>query len=196
MARMAITEAETVFDRFIEALFRLMMDHDRQHILETDLTAPQAQALRVLRREPLCTRDLAAALRISPPAVTQLTDRLVRKHLLERQVADGDRRSVIVSLTEKGKRTVDGFRERRNRIFSVALAQLTEDDRAQVVVALDKVVTALEETVSGSIGESRSRASLRIEVHETKTAVQPATTSNRVGQGRAPAGGKMKLEWD
>jgi DNA-binding MarR family transcriptional regulator len=191
MAKAVITEAEAIFDRFIEAMFKLMMDHHRQHVLEMDLTAPQAQTLRILRREPLCTRDLAAALGISPPAVTQLTDRLVRKHLLERRVADGDRRSVIVSLTEKGRRAVDGFRNRRNQIFSGALSRLTDADREQVVVALGKVVTALEYSVSMG-EESQSRVEIRIEEREAKTAVP----SNPVSQARGPAGGKMKLEWD
>ena len=83
MGEAAIAEAEAVLDRFSEMMFKLMMEHHQKHVLELDLTVPQAQALKVLRHGPLCTGELAVELRISAPAVTQLTNRLTRKHLIE-----------------------------------------------------------------------------------------------------------------
>jgi DNA-binding MarR family transcriptional regulator len=125
-------------------MFRVMMDDHHKRIAELELTGPQVQALRLLRQGPVCTGELAAALRISAPAVTQLTDRLMRKHLIERRQADGDRRSVIVSLTERGRRAVDKVRECRNDLFCGALAHLSDRDREMVVLALGKMVSALE----------------------------------------------------
>ena len=192
MADATIKEAEVVLDRFVEAVFKLMMDQHHQQIIKMDLTVPQAQALRVLRRGPLCTRDLAAALRISAPAVTQLTDRMERKHMLERRAVDGDRRSILIALTQKGREAIDGFRERRNRIFAVALTHLDGQDRADVVAALGKVVTALEGSVSSS-NEGR----LALTDREPETAVQPAKSSNPVSRAeRGRANHRLKLEWD
>ena len=192
MADATIKEAEVVLDRFVEAIFKLMMDHHQQQVLKMDLTVPQAQALRVLRRGPLCTRDLAAALRISAPAVTQLTDRMERKRMLERRAVDGDRRSILIALTEKGREAIDGFRERRNHIFAVALTHLDGRDRAEVVTALGKVVTALEESVSSN-NESR----LGVAGREPETAVQPKKSSNPISRAeRAQANQRLKLEWD
>ena len=148
MAKARGADAEAVFDRFMEMMFKLMLDHHRKQADELDLTMPQAQALKILRAGPLCTGELAVRLRISAPAVTQLTDRLTRKQLIERRAVDGDRRSVLVALTPKGRRAVDRFRERRNTIFSGAMAELDQEDRASVVFALAKVVGALEKIQS------------------------------------------------
>lgn len=144
MVKSSGAEAELVFDRFMEIMFKLMLDHHQKHVDELDLTMPQAQAIKILRSGPLCTGELAVRLRISAPAVTQLTDRLIRKELIERRAVDGDRRSVQVALTGRGRRAVDRFRERRNAIFCGALAELDNEDRVSVVEALLKVVAALE----------------------------------------------------
>ncbi|HYP29152.1 MAG TPA: MarR family transcriptional regulator [Blastocatellia bacterium] len=157
--------AEVVLENFVEAMFRLMMDNHHRRIAELELTGPQLQALRLLRQGPACTGELAAALRISAPAVTQLTDRLMRKHLIERRQADGDRRSVIVSLTMRGRRAVDKVRECRNDVFCGALANLSDRDREMVVLALGKMVTALER-------------------YETQTADQPYAASKTHSRAR------------
>ena len=158
-------EAEAVFDRFMEIMFKLMLDNHQRQADELDLTMPQAQALKILRVGPLCTGDLAVRLRISAPAVTQLTDRLTRKQLIERRAVDGDRRSVLVALTGRGRRAVDRFRERRNTIFDGAMAELDNEDRTSVALALSKVVAALEkldsETALESGRASNSKARVR-----------------------------------
>lgn len=190
MANQRSTEAEAVLDRFVEMMFKLMIDHHQKHVLELDLTMPQAQALGVLRRGPLCTGELASVLRISAPAVTQLTNRLTRKQLIERRMADGDRRSVIVTLTDRGRRAVDMFRERRNTIFSGALSHLDGEDRQQVVLALGKMIKALEEYRA----EKAMAAQQDEESQTVDRAVLASNTSGheRPGQGRA----KMRMEWD
>jgi DNA-binding MarR family transcriptional regulator len=146
MAGSGPEKLEKILNSFAEVMSMILLDLHQQHLAELDLTLPQAQVLRVLRRSgALPTGRLAAELRISAPAVTQLTDRLIRKGLIERQTAEGDRRSVLVGLSVKGKRLIDQFRKRRRDIFSGALAQLEEAERAQVMASLEKVLIALEQ---------------------------------------------------
>jgi DNA-binding MarR family transcriptional regulator len=184
-----------ILDRFIEGLFRLMLDHHRTQVVEMDLTVVQAQTLTLLRGAPFSTTRLATSLGISAPAMTQLTDRLVRKQLIERRSADGDRRSVMIALTEQGKRVVDRFRKRRSEVFAEALSRLNDLDRAEVIDALSKVVDALE-------GHDENRVppagdSIRIEQLKTQTAVQPAEASQKGGQGPVgPPVRRMRIEWD
>src|SRR5256885_8683874 len=106
-------EVEAVLDRFAETMFRLMLEHHQRQAVEMAMTLPQLQALRLLMGGPRSTGDLAATLRISAPAVTQLTDRLTRKQLIQRQAADGDRRSGMIALTGRGRQAGESFRERR-----------------------------------------------------------------------------------
>ncbi|HEX8707195.1 MAG TPA: MarR family transcriptional regulator [Pyrinomonadaceae bacterium] len=136
--------AEEVLSSFAEAMGRLLVEQHRKHLAELDLTLLQAQVMRVLRRDgPILPGKLAVELGISAPAMTQLTDRLVRKHLIERRAGTADRRSVQVALSARGKRLVDQFRRRRSDIFEGALKTMSEADRAQVVRALEKVNAAL-----------------------------------------------------
>jgi len=207
--RKATTEqAEAVLDRFAETMFRLMMDHHQKQALELDLTMPQAQALKVLRGGPLCAARLAVELSISAPAVTQLTNRLTRKRLIERRGVDSDRRSVMVSLTDRGTQAVDSFRQRRNTIFCGALGHLDDEDRSSIVVALSKMIVALEKFDAESSPENSASGLQKIIVYEgqgaqtaipddSQTAVQSLSASNSSSRPKTgQAGRRMKMEWD
>ena len=137
-------EVEEILNNFAEVMSRLMIDHYQQQISELDLTLPQAQVLRVLRRSQMPTGQLASELRISALAITQLTDRLIRKGLIERRATADDRRCVIVALSEKGAELIDQFRQSRRDIFSRAIADLSDVDRRLVIEVLGRVVKALE----------------------------------------------------
>jgi DNA-binding MarR family transcriptional regulator len=141
---------EGLLNDFAEKMSGLMIDHYQRHLAELELTLPQAQALRILRRGPLTTGRLAEELGISAPALTQLTDRMARKELIERRASEDDRRCVIVSLTPKGTFVVDECRARRSEAFSVALTGLTESEQEQVFKALELVVGALDSSVKGA----------------------------------------------
>jgi DNA-binding MarR family transcriptional regulator len=134
-----------VMNSFAEVMSKLLLEQHQKHLAELDLTLSQAQVMRVLRRGPVLTGQLAVELGISAPAITQLTDRLIRKRLIERRASDADRRSVQIALSARGKRLVDQFRQRRIHIFNEAFKSLDGEERAQVVAALEKMVTALEE---------------------------------------------------
>jgi DNA-binding MarR family transcriptional regulator len=144
MAGWSPAEVEDVLNSFTEIMSGLMIDQYHKQITELELTLPQAQLLRILRRGPMQTGQLATEMRISAPAITQLTDRLIRKGLIERSTTADDRRCVIVALSEEGRLLVDQFRQRRREIFNEALADLSETERKQALEVLEKVVRALE----------------------------------------------------
>ncbi|PYT03518.1 MAG: hypothetical protein DMF60_18140 [Acidobacteria bacterium] len=128
-----------------------------------------------------------------------MTDRLVRKHLIERRSTKGDRRWVNIELTEKGRVVMDGFRRRRNEVFGEALARLSENDRAQAIEVLNKL-TAVIETPEQARPESSGLG--RSEPTQKRTAIEPAQASKRGDQPNVdhePAirpGKRMKIEWD
>jgi DNA-binding MarR family transcriptional regulator len=166
MAESAKDRVEEVLNGFSDVMSLLMIDHYQKQISELELTLPQAQVLRVLRHGPVPTGQLASELRISAPAITQLTDRLIRKGLIERRAAADDRRCVIVALSERGARLVNQFRKRRCDIFRHALADLSEADRKQVIEVLRRVVAALEKY------EARESANLKVSSTAKRQRVQ------------------------
>jgi DNA-binding MarR family transcriptional regulator len=197
MKRAGLGAPEVVLDGFIEGLFRLMLDDHQTQVVEMELTLVQAQALKLLRAAPLPTSKLAAALGISPPAVTQLTDRLGRKRLIERQTVKSDRRAVMVAVTEKGERVIDGFRKRRNEVFADTLSRLSDEDRAEVIDALSKVVAVLgghEPILRAGLGAS---AAMQADQLVRRTAAEAPEASKKGGQvpvNLPPR--RMRIEWD
>lgn len=161
MAETAGQRIEAVLNTFAEVMSGLMIDRHHQHVAELDLTLPQAQVLRILRRKALPAGQLASELRISAPATTQLTDRLIRKQLIERESLDGDRRTVLVKLSAKGKRLVDQFRKRRSDIFSHALVRLSVDEQAEVIEAFEKVIKCLESYEAQTVCDENDYSSIK-----------------------------------
>jgi DNA-binding MarR family transcriptional regulator len=152
-----VPEVEEVLNRFAEAMFKMIVDRYQEHLSELDLTMVQAQVLRLLHPGALSTGELAVELGISAPAVTQLTNRLIKKRLIERRSAPADRRSVMVVLTPKGKRAIDRFRDKRGDVLRVALDRLTESERAEVMVSLVRMLAAIEgPTGRAALGERRA----------------------------------------
>jgi DNA-binding MarR family transcriptional regulator len=185
-----IEEAEAALEGFVEGLFRLMLDHHKAQVVEMDLTPVQAQALKLIREGPLATSKLAAALGISAPAVTQLTDRLGRKKLIERHAVEADRRAVMVAVTEQGGQLVDRFRQGRVQVFAEALSRLDEDDRIEVMAALSKIASVL----GGPLVKARTGVPAE---SERRTPDRQPDASNDVGQRPVNLPTKrMRIEWD
>lgn len=196
------TTVETeLLDRVADALFRLMLEHHQTCVTEMELTLSQAQTLKLLHGAALSTTGLAAALGISAPAVSQLTDRLVRKRLIERRAVETDRRSVTVELSRRGTEVIERFRRRRNEFFGAALSALGDPDRAAVVEILGKIAAALEgrgQPPSVAPAKLDRPKRIRRQSPESRTAVQPAGTSKviRLEESSLPPKKRMKIEWD
>ena len=154
MASPTPIKVEEVLNSFTEVMSALMIDQYQKDIAELDLTFPQAQAMRILRRGPMLTGQLASQLKISAPAITQLTDRLIRKGLIKRTTGALDRRCVIVGLSIRGRQLVDHFRQRRREVFSRALVHLSNQEQARITEVLVNVVAALEEFEANVRGET------------------------------------------
>jgi len=95
-----------------EAFLNLWRTYDRLHSAEQELfgryelTPQQYNALRLLRgQDPhrLPTLDLASRLVSRAPDITRLLDKLAKRKLIERVRPPGNRRIVLVGLTEQGR---------------------------------------------------------------------------------------------
>ena len=80
--------------------------------------------------------ELAAAERVSQPAMTQLVSRLERDGLVRRGAHPGDGRVVIVAVTDAGRAVLDRRHDARVARLEEALAALPEADRGAIVAAL------------------------------------------------------------
>src|SRR5688500_20234215 len=86
----------------------------------TGLSAPRLSALSVVAfGGPLSLAELAAAEQVRPPTMSRIVDYLVEEGLVTRETAPGDRRSVRIEATDKGRRRMEAGRERRGRAVGV-----------------------------------------------------------------------------
>jgi len=74
------------------------------------ITPVQLKALYKINYNPnISLGELAEKLRLTNSTVSGVIDRLVHSELVERLVPPGDRRTVSIHLTEKGRKTLDQF---------------------------------------------------------------------------------------
>ncbi|GAA1079681.1 MarR family transcriptional regulator [Tsukamurella spumae] len=103
--RRELTEApdRTVFDVVCEA-DDLVMNVLSPALAEHDLTVEHFRALRLLAAvEGATVGELAARTGTTPSSTTRLVDRLVERNLAYRRPAPGDRRSVLLSISDTGR---------------------------------------------------------------------------------------------
>jgi DNA-binding MarR family transcriptional regulator len=80
---------------------------------------------------------------VTSGAVTKRLDRLEGAGLVERRVSDGDRRSRIVALTEKGRRLIDQAAPEHFANEARLLEPLTASERRTLAALLGKLAGSL-----------------------------------------------------
>jgi len=128
-----------------EAFLSLWRTYDRLRMLEDelfagfDLTAQQYNALRLLRAEhpaPLPTLTLAERLVSRAPDITRLLDKLEQRGVIARTRNPGDRRSVLVGITEPGLALLDRIAGPLRDCHARQLGHLPADDLKKLAALL------------------------------------------------------------
>jgi len=112
----------------------------------------------LLSQESPTMSQVAAELRTSVSAVTQLADRLEKSGMVERITsgvtgAERDRRARYLRLTERGRELMHSRRELRQQGARSALSFLSPEDRSRVLEALETLLTASAQ-VKSEMGEA------------------------------------------
>ena len=105
------------------------------------LTYGQARALRLVAGEtrPLRMADLAAQLEVVPRSATAIVDALEHDGLVARHPDPGDRRSVLVVLTDAGRRLIDRLEEARRGSAEEVFGGLGPAQRAELLGLLHQL---------------------------------------------------------
>jgi len=88
-------------------------------------------------------KSLARAEQVRPPTMSRIVDALVRQGLVKREVDKKDRRSVVITATDKGERIMHEGRNRREKRLLKLMRGLSKDE----IEALDKA----SEILAGSL---------------------------------------------
>ena len=131
-------------DQLADAVQQLArrLRHGAQHRLAPlGLTPGQGRALSTLNRAggPLRMAELAEALRVVPRSATGVVEGLEELGLVRRQTDPADRRSVLVSLTDVGRGTLDELAEARRQTAEELFGALDPADQRRLLALLTRV---------------------------------------------------------
>jgi DNA-binding MarR family transcriptional regulator len=105
--------------------------------IDTEVTLPQYRALVVLgARGPRRVGELAEALNIHPSTTTRLCDRLLERDLVRRAVDPSNRRETFISLSAKGRTTVDRVTDVRRSELGAIVERIPDELRQPALTAL------------------------------------------------------------
>lgn len=113
---------------------------------EPGLSAAQGEFLRLVGRTPgISVKVAAAELGLAPNSVSTFVTALVKANLVVREPDPLDRRVMRLTLAEHAQQVADAARRRRVAVVAVALEQLTDAERADLLrgVAVITKVTDL-----------------------------------------------------
>jgi len=129
----------------IQALAKILGDQTAEKLLNFDLQWWQYDVLSTLRRqgEPfiMAATELAEKSMLTSGAMTNRIDRLENEQLVRRIKDDNDLRKVLVQLTKKGLKLIEGATEARFESAMEALEGLNRKQRESLSDLLRLVLT-------------------------------------------------------
>jgi len=108
------------------------------------LSVPQLRMVLLLETEGDSTMgDLARRAGVTMPTATSSINALVEGRYASRRRSSTDRRVVLVSLTAKGRKVLESFREERRQRFATLFDRISAADQERFVKAFETILAIL-----------------------------------------------------
>ena len=148
MAHLAAPKRE----QLIESIFGTMQQLHRTsttrlHMLmgKHDISLTQLELLLTVKhRQPVSVKELAAQMRLTSGAITQLLEGLAAQNYVGREPAEYDRRITNVSLTPTGADKLKSLWEQRKATLRQIMDDLTTDELAIMLRVQEKMLRHFE----------------------------------------------------
>lgn len=101
--------------------------------------------LEVEKHGMLTSNQLAEHLGLDKSTISRTLDKLAKKDAISRVIPAENRRSNLISLTEKGKGIADMINAGNNHYYEQALAQFNNQDREQFMELFSQFVAEMEQ---------------------------------------------------
>lgn len=109
-------------------------------VKDTGLTSGQPKILDYLKdHDGSVQKDIAAGCHIEPASLTVILNGMENKGYIERKMQKGDRRSVFVFLTEKGREYVKRLNQEFEKIEGIALQNFNDAEKERLQGYLTRV---------------------------------------------------------
>ncbi|MBN1190819.1 MAG: MarR family transcriptional regulator [Dehalococcoidales bacterium] len=112
--------------------------------IELGLTIAQLKSLFfIVDKEKTSFKKLAEALRVTPPNVTGIVDRLVEQGLVSRTENPEDRRIMLLQATQKGQDLLSTLKTNNKIQMSTILDQLNKEELSSLALGLNALSKAV-----------------------------------------------------
>ena len=121
-----------------------LMQERLRHVIGEQLTFSQIQLLKlVARTDAYNISQVASYLGVSNAAASKAVDRLVRRDLVARSEAEGDRRAVELALTGEARRILDQYEAVTARVLEEIFGDFSSEGLRQISDLLDQLSVSL-----------------------------------------------------
>lgn len=137
-------------DDIAEALPQRVATLTKLFLASTSVTISRTEVgvMRALSVRPQRITELAAAERVTQPAITLLVTRLANRGWVARETDPRDGRAVLVALTPAGRAVIDGLRAEYRALMHEEMGALGDEDvetLARAIDVLDELIRRLQE---------------------------------------------------
>jgi len=155
------TPTQTLQDVLGQVVRRLVFGHYDGRSPLADLPVAQLRCLHVIRcHEGQKMQDLADALSVKLPTLSQIVERLVRRGMVERHPDPADRRVVRLQLTDAARTAVGAADAARQARLSAVSDALRPEEHARVIAGLRLLIEAAVRALPDESAVQASSASL------------------------------------
>lgn len=131
----------------LRRIMRAVDLHSRQLFEEHGLTGPQLATLRAIAEAGrLSPAAIAERVHLSRPTVTGIASRLFERGLVGRTSSPEDRRSVELSLTDRGRSVLERAPSLLQERFRRRLGTLQEWEHLQLLSTLQRIASMMDAT--------------------------------------------------
>ncbi len=129
----------------VARLRRAMRRAARRSAPDLELSVAQLELMTAVASMPSArSGELADSLHIAPNSVSTLTNDLVKLGMIERCRGTADRRTVELTLTAAGVKSLAQWQATNEELISVALSAVSADDRVRIARALPSLHRLVE----------------------------------------------------
>ncbi len=109
------------------------------------MSLSQVFALQELEKGTFTITELAIKLQLERSSVSRLIDVLVNGEFVSRELNMKNRREVLITLTEKGKRSIQSVREQSIKFYRAILQKMSDTEQAMLLECFKTFTNSLIE---------------------------------------------------
>lgn len=129
----------------VQRLVRTFQIFERDQIKVFGFTSSQCYSLLgLLKMGSMAMSELSTKMNLDSTTMTRVVDNLVRDGLVERNKDEGDRRFVVIALTEKGTGVATKLDDSIRHYYRAIIANLPAGETESVLSSVQRLLTAFE----------------------------------------------------